>query len=162
VIRLLLVATLAACSSPAARWRAPENAESIRVQGELVIRAEPDGTTSVTARVALDADSATGAVRLRGTELASAGQSKHVRLARARAWQALAATLAADPARAFEAANKGTEELSSSVLNDSSMSVKRAELLRMDNKIGEAAVEMAGALRSYLRGYVTKFRDEAW
>lgn len=159
-MRLLIVAMLVACSSPA-RWKPPELAETTRIQDDLLVRYEPDNTISVTARVAIGSVSASGHVFLRAGDLATAATSPHVRLARARAWQTLAARLVVDPASSFEAAKKGSDELANVGGSDGSAAAKRAELARTSN-MPVAAREMAVALRQQLRGYVTKFHDEVW
>ncbi len=157
MIRLLLLAAMAACSGPAT-WRPPANAETVRVDRDLVVRAESDGTVSVTARVSLDTDSATGFVRVRNGDLTRASSSEHVRLARARAWHALAAILAADPERSFRAAKRGTEE----IRRFSNRGVKIAELARANNNLPEAARRMSSSLYDSLRSYVRKFHAEVW
>ena len=158
-MRLLIVAMLVACSSPA-RWKPPELAETTRIQDDLLVRYEPDNTISVTARVAIGSVSASGFVFLRTGDLATAAQSKHVRLARARAWQTLAAILASAPPSAFDAAKKGIDEIVISGLNHGSEAVKRAELARASNNMPEAARVMMLALREYLRGYVATFHAD--
>lgn len=158
-MRLLVIAMLAACSTPAS-WRGPDNAETVRIQGDLIVRAEGDNTISVTARVAIGAVEASGHVFLRTGDLATAATSPHVRLARARAWQTLAARLVVDPASSFEAAKKGSDELANVRGSDGNDAAKRAELARANNNMPEAAREMTAALRSYLRGYVTKFHAD--
>ena len=84
-------------------WKRPELAETTRSQGELIVRYEADDTIAVTTRVALGDVSASGFVFLRRSTLDTAAQSDHLRLARARAWQTLAAMFVVDQASSLAA-----------------------------------------------------------
>lgn len=158
MIRFLLVVAVTACS-PAA-WRPPQLAETVRIENDVIVRAESDGTISVTARVVLDDASATGFVRLRTSELAVATGSKHVRLARARAWHALAAILAADPERSYRAAKLGSDAVR--VLYVGNDGIMRAGFYASSKDFPEAAREMAASLQASLRAYARRFHDEVW
>jgi len=159
MIRLLLVVAMTACS-PAA-WRPPADAETVRVDGDLIVRGESDGTISVTARVMIDDASAAGFVRLRDAELSTAAGSKHVRLARARAWHALAVILAADPERSLQAAKRGIDEFDqvAFVRNDD---LTRANFSIMSKDLPRAASKMTSSLHATLRSYVRRFHAEVW
>jgi hypothetical protein len=159
MMRLLVIATLAACSTPAS-WRGPDQAGTVRIHGDLIVRAEGDETISVTARVALDDAWATGFVLLRTGDLATAATSKHVQLARARAWQALAAMLASDPERSYRAAKLGSDAIR--VLYVGNDGIMRADLYAMNKDFPLAAREMASSLRASLRAYTRRFHDEVW
>ena len=158
MIRFLLVVTVAACS-PAA-WRSAPSGETVRIERDLVVRAESDGTISVTARVMTDSASATGFVRLRNAELSSAATSKHVRLERARAFQALAAILAADPEQSYRAAKLGSDAIR--VLYVGNDGIMRASLYARNNDYPLAARTMGSSLHDSLRAYTRRFHDEVW
>ncbi len=85
-------------------WRPPPHVDQISVANDLIARVEADSSVSVTAIVTYDGQTAAGAVRFRQGDLQSALASPHVRLARARAWQALAEMMKATPDRSYEAA----------------------------------------------------------
>lgn len=71
---------------------------AIAIDGDLVVRGEADGPISVMASAKHGDRIAFGVVRLRRASIGSAAGSPHVVVARARAWQTLAAMLAGDAA----------------------------------------------------------------
>ncbi len=157
MIRFLFVVAMTACT-PA--WRPPANAEMVRLDGDLVVRSESDGTISVTARVMIDDASATGFVRLRNADLSTAARSVHVRLARARAWYALA-LMAADSERALRAATRGIDEFDKVgfVRNDD---LHRAKFSVLSKNTPRAANLMSRSLRGTLWSYTRRFHAEVW
>ena len=112
-----LVFVLALGCTPAT-WHPAPHAGEIAIADRLVARVEVDGTDSVSTVATLDGQAAPGAVRLHGVALAAALTSPHARLARARAWQALAQMLEATPDRSYEAARLGNAELEGQAFGD--------------------------------------------
>lgn len=159
MIRLVLVVALTACT-PAA-WRPPANAETVRMDGDVVVRGESDGTISLATIVKIGDVSATGFVRLRNAEFSTAARSKHIALARARAWYALAGLLLGDPALSLVAARRGSDAIGRMIRVDSRASTL-ANLSVMNNDIPDAARTMMEFLQFSLRAYVRRFHDEVW
>ena len=159
MIRLLVVVALTACSPTT--WRTPTNAETVHIDGDLVVRGESDGTTSVTARVMIDDVSATGFVRLRNADRSTAASSKHIRLARARAWYALAGIVSADPDRSLRAARQGADAIRYAVRLDT-RAFMLANLSVRNNDVPDAARIMTEHLQFSLRVYIRRFHDEVW
>ncbi len=155
----LIAIALAACGSH--EWKPPENVDHIEVKSGLVARIEPDATISVTALVTLDGQTAAGAVRLRSGDMQTALASPHVRLARARAWPALAEMLAATPERASEAAKSGNDELYHFAFGDDGYHL-RAGASHAAHADADATRLMLIALRSNIHWYVNRHHAELW
>lgn len=103
-MRAWLVALIAACAGPA---KLAPNAGAVKLAGNIIVRVEGDGTTSVIAHAVHGGAKAFGFARTRDS-LDSAAQSAQVHLALARAWQTLAAS---QPASAGEAMRNAAREL---------------------------------------------------
>jgi hypothetical protein len=136
------------------------------IDGDLVVRGEADGTTIVLVTVTLGERSAVGHVRVRAP-VDAAARSRHLQLARARAWQVLATTLASvDEDLAFDAARRGVRALDGccahrNILDDTGMYAKHAELQFRQGDRAPALTRMISVLRSRLYIYVRVHRPHA-
>ncbi len=105
----LLVAT--GCHQRPVPWSPVAASEQVLAVGDVVYRVEPDNSIVVHVAVTLEGVSAPGSARLLRVSLEAAQRSPHLKLARGRAWYALAHKLRAQPPLAFEAARRGFEEI---------------------------------------------------
>ncbi len=149
----------AACGP--SEWRPPSDADRIAIADELIARVEPDATISVTASVELDGRHAPGAVRLRHGQLATALTSPHVRLARARAWQALAVMLQNTPDQSFAALEQAYKQLEATTYGDDGLHL-RANLARTSGDLPDAIDKMSRSVAIEIRQYVRRYHDELW
>lgn len=164
---LFVVILCGACSGGGFKSPTNRDAEEIVLVGEdLVLRHEHDNTITAIATRQLGETIATGAVRLRAPDLQGARNSPHLRLARARAFQAMALKLAADHGASFDAAMLGIKEVGEQyglphTLDDTGLSVKVSEGQRNDpEKLPYAAERLRRVLRSRLRMYATRYKAD--
>lgn len=158
MIRIALVLAIG-CSAPA--WHPAAHTDEIALAGTVVARGEADATVSVTTLVTLDDHTAPGTVRLRGVPVASALTSPHVRLARARAWQALSEMLAATPDRAYEAARLGNAELEGYAFGDDGYHL-RARVAHDAHSERDALRLIRIALGANIDWYVRQYHAVLW
>lgn len=158
--RLALVVALASCSAPA--WRPPSGAEMIAIYEDTAVRREEDGVVSVVSWVTLDGTSSAGFARLPRHSFETAASSPMVDIARGRAWQALARTLADQPERMYEAAHRGVIAAASCGVGHSSYHRWRIEQMRAEpERLREAASEMLELLDRSVLSCLRRYRGWA-
>lgn len=165
---------LVACGHPSP-WRPPERSEDVVVvDAGTLVRFASDGGAVIVASVTLgdEASIGVGSVAIRPSRLksivASPVHALHLRFARARAWYALAVRLLPTrPRRAYDAATKGVDELSSYYLDghirdDSIKHLWQAAALLEQSPPAEmvAAQLVMATLRSRLRIYTSTWRRD--
>lgn len=165
---------LVACAHPRP-WRPPERSEDILViDARTFVRFAPDGGAVIVTTVELgdEASVGVGSVALRRPRAESIAVSlakwPHLRFARARAWYAVAVRLLlTQPRRAYDAASRGIDELSSYYLDghirdDSIRDLWQAAALLESSPPAEtdAAQLVMATLRSRLRIYTRTWRRD--
>lgn len=153
-LALLLSLVIGACAG--SRTAAVPPGQVVR-SGDTTFHTRDGGAIDVTVRRTFRGHDATGTATLRGMTLEAAQRSALVRVAAARAWLSIGAALAADPPAAYEAAQRGTEELgtdyratrgSRHVIDDTGHNILRAKMAAQDGDHVRAAEIITGVLRA--------------
>lgn len=160
----MLVALLAACSSPARPAVVPPG--QVAVVGDSVFRTGLGGAIAVTVTRSFEGQSASGAATLLAMDLETAKQSVLVRVAAARAWLAIADALAGDPPRRYAAVQRAVDELGTeyrkarpTLIDDTGKHLQLARILADQGDPAGAADEARRTVQSRLALYHRCFPD---
>ncbi len=160
----LALAMLLACGGKTtSTWKPVDHAESTTVANDVVYRTTGDGGIEASVNVTDGDDSAAGSVELVGREGSRARESEHVRLARGRAWLAIAVKRRASvPAAAYAAARSGIDAVGPVTVPGE----KRHELEQLtlaDQQLAIAPADAAAVaieiLERRLRAYTSVWHD---
>jgi len=135
------------------------------VAGDTTFRTHENGAIEVSVKRSLQTHDATGTATIHGLGLDEAQHSGLVHVAAGRAWLAIAAALADDPAAAYEAAQRGIADLGTDyrgakghhIMDDSGNTIVLAKMAAEKGDHAGAAQTLTKVLNDrvalYLRAY---------